>query len=147
MVMMMVPYVSDDGDDGGTICFQPALCRVNELNCKQPLVLVWVSFLEGQNKTNPALPLRSGSGSFLHFCSYCCCERKSLNRLVTPTQLQVSLWKRFPKPSQFNEFALRVLFFPAAPCDFCHNCHKWLRQVQTKPYIAYSIRKSKENGS
>ena len=102
-------------------------------------------FSWGQNKTNPALPLRGGSGSFLHFRSYCCCKRKYLNRLVTPTQLEafelphivkkgiwnaeinnlylsqvpsqffilifhaaVLLYKWFPKPSQFNEFALRV---------------------------------------
>ena len=140
-------------------------------------------FSWGQNKTNLALPLRGGSGSFLHFRSYCCCKKKYLNRLVTPTQLEafevphivkkgiwnaeinnlylsqvpsqffilifhaaVLLYKWFPKPSHLNKFALRVLF-PSAPCDFCHNCHKWLRQVQTKPHIACSIRKSKENGS
>ena len=95
-------------------------------------------------------------------CPQCDCDTWNLKRrdlrslCVTSTikmlylylrELQVSLYKRFPRPSQFNEFALRVLFFPAAPCDFCHNCYKWLRQVQTKPHIAYSIRKSKENGS
>ena len=95
-------------------------------------------------------------------CPQCDCDTWNLKRrdlrslCVTSTikmlylylrELQVSLYKRFPRPSQFNEFASRVLYFPAAPCDFCHNCHKWLRQVQTKLHIAYSIRKSKENGS
>ena len=62
-----------------------------------------------QDKSCFAIALRSRSGSFLHFCSYCCCERKSLNRLVTPTQLEAFemthiLWQKESETQRWTIF-------------------------------------------